>query len=513
MAGRAGRALLVAAALCTGATCYAPARAAAPISATADAPDEIERIVKGLESGDSIAKGLESGDSNATLSKLDHYLSKPHNAFDRARAHVIRGLVLLALKREADAVTAYAEAGKAMPDNPAIPKLQFEQGLWAESTPVARAALERLIAAFPDVARKLPNQQVFWFIRAYRDRKQQAEADALTVELAGIGFGDGESRQWLALSAARLLVAQGKVDEATALLGPVVSRDVLETALVQKRFAVLWPRLEAQAGPHMERAETAAVLTAQRELAEQPGDILRRAGLVHALHEARRFGEADRVAKDVAATSEAMRALDEPGGWLVNEHALVLHDAGRAAEADARFAAMREINIQEKSWLISMIINRAELLVQDGKFGQAEPLLAEAGTLAEKHGSAYASQLIRRLKVCTSKGLSQDAKLPALIAEMAAHQDDAAGATVEGLVCVGRWDDAEKLVIAGLADPEKAEDFVKSLQREPLGSGDPSRWTKGWAELRARPAVGTAFDQVGRDLPATLRPVPSPGAR
>lgn len=458
---------------------------------------------------DAIAARFDDGDTEGALKRLDKYIRTPRPAIERAEAEILRGYVLLNLDREEEALAAYGAAARILPDNPAVLTLQFDQALVAGYPDTGEAALSRLIDAFPETVREMAHTDIHSLLRAFRDRDEDQRADALIVRLAGIGFGNWEVRPWLAMTAARLLLARGEVDEATSLIGPIASREVLETALVQKQFAQLWPALEAQAGSHMERAETAAILRAERRLAEKLGDVVEQRGLVRALREARRFDEAERAVGDFAATPESMRQIDEDGGWLVDDHARLLHEAGRKEEAYRRYAAMRAIDIEEKPWLINMVINRISRLVGDRRFAEAEPLLAEAPALAEKYGSPYAQQLVRKLKVCAAQGLGRRSEAEALGAELMKHADDAPMATIDGLVCLDRLAEAEERVIAVLGDAEDSEYAIMALQPATPDGDEPSLWTEIWTRLRDRPAVAAAFGKVGRDLPESMRP-PSP---
>src|SRR5205085_174392 len=74
-------------------------------------------------------------------------------------------------------------------------------------------------------------------------------------------------------------------------------------------------------------------------------------------------------------SSAAMSSADEQMGWAVNNVALAMHQAGRGADADALFALLNEAPAENAGWRVSMIINRLELLVSDGKFDEAARLL------------------------------------------------------------------------------------------------------------------------------------------
>jgi hypothetical protein len=85
-----------------------------------------------------------------------------------------------------------------------------------------------------------------------------------------------------------------------------------------------------------------------------------------------------------------------------------------------------------------------------------------------------------------------------------AHAKDAPGPTIDGLICAGQLDEAEKLALTSLKEEKFHSDFVRSLQTKPLTSDDPSVWQKGWKQLRDRPAIVAEFIRLGRDMPEHL---------
>jgi hypothetical protein len=159
-------------------------------------------------------------------------------------------------------------------------------------------------------------------------------------------------------------------------------------------------------------------------------------------------------------------------------------------------------------WRVNMKINRLELLVLDGKFERALPLIDPTSKV---EGSPYADQLVRRLRYCTLSRLGRTNDATKFLPEMLAHASDAPGATIDGLLCAGQVDQAERVALTALKNPDEQRrlsfesDFVRQLQRAPLTADDPSVWQTRWQELRARPAIAAEFDRLGRDLPDNLR--------
>src|SRR6185369_13356802 len=153
-------------------------------------------------------------------------------------------------------------------------------------------------------------------------------------------------------------------------------------------------------------------------------------------------------------------------------------------------------------WRVSMKINRLELLVEDGKFEKALPLIEPT---AKTEGSPYADQLVRRLRYCTLSSLGRKDEAAKYLPDLMKHAADAPGPTIDGLLCGGDLDKAEQVALDTLGSKDKAagfeKDFIRRLQAHRLTSDDPSVWQGRWQELRAKPAIKQAFDRLGRDLP------------
>jgi tetratricopeptide (TPR) repeat protein len=239
---------------------------------------------------------------------------------------------------------------------------------------------------------------------------------------------------------------------------------------------------------------------ALQEHLENSDDPEKLAELISAYRYAGRHADAIALRDKLPRTSAELAKADEQTGWAINNLALALHEAGRADEADRLFASLNEA-VPPNHWRVNMFINRVEFLVQDGRFSDALPLIG----LAEKEQkSPYAEQLLRRLRYCALMRLDRKSEAAALRAELLSRAKDAKGPTIDGLVCTGELDEAEKLALQHIEDESFQEDFVRSLQRVPLTSDDPSVWG-GWASLRQRPAISAAFEKLGRDLPQELQ--------
>jgi tetratricopeptide (TPR) repeat protein len=456
---------------------------------------------------------LKAYDSAMFGKRFDEALAiarKFESAGPEGQAYVaaMQASALVGLKRDSEARALVAKAKELAPSSPDSSRVMFLGGLLTDRPDVAADALDRMIAIAPDMVREL-NWEWIRFFLGHEPKGQDSRNEDRRIALARIGYGgETEVGHWRAANAVDILVKRGDFSGAGEFLEYVNEPRAFENMLIQRRYAALWPQLETLAGPHLEKIREASLRSARAEYASAPDDHDKLQLLANALRHAGRFDEAMALRAKLPATSAEMSLADEPMGWAVNNVALAFHEAGRADDADRLFALLNDAPMPKEYWRISMKINRLELLVMDGKFDQALPLVEPT---AKTEGSPYADQLVRRLRYCTLSSVGRNDEAAKYLPDLLGHAADAPGPTIDGLLCAGELDKAEQVALDSLNGEKKdsfAEDFLRQLQTHQLTSDDPSVWQGRWQELRARPAIREAFDRLGRDLPPQLLPPP-----
>jgi hypothetical protein len=440
----------------------------------------------------------------ATASKFDQNgLSTDGPAIIKA----MRAAALVGLKRNEEAFKLFAEADASAPSVELISTLQFEAGLRTDDFELAAAALDRMISRMPDAVRNLGMDDVSYLLRN-EPKGQERRNEDRRIALGQLGYG-GATGDYYTADAVDILAKRGEVAKAAELLPYIDDPGTIESYLIQKRYAALWPTLEATVGDNLNKVRESSVRAARKEYEENPDSAEKRQFLISALRHAGQLSAAISFRSELPSTGEALSSADSDTGWAFNEVALALHEARRKDEADQLFALLNEAKIDHSGWWrINMIINRLELLVSDGRFDRAMSLIKVTEASAETDGNSYGQQLVRRLKYCTLNGLGRKEEAASFLPELLKHANDAAGPTVDALVCAGQIDEAEKLALASLKEEKFESYFVRGLQARPLTSDEPSVWAKSWQELRKRPAIAAEFDRLGRDLPAAFLPPP-----
>lgn len=478
-----------------GAACLPVGAANAQSAAEADA-DETEALLTEYH------RSVASKSFGKALAAADRL--KPDNPTGEAVVSMMKASALLGLKREREARALIEQADKLAPLEPQPSAALFLGALLAKRADVSAERLDLMIARFPDAVRELSPHAVNFVLRDQGQEKDRRSEDRV-IGLASLGFGgDLPAGDYMAIRAIDILVERGAMAAATDLVRYVDEPRIVEDMLIQKRYSALWPLLEKRAGPHLETVRASSVKTAEQAYAQSPDDDERLSDLIYALSHANRHREAIALRSRLPATREAMATASEDMGWAVNNLALALHEAGRPDEADSVFALLTEAPVRENNWLVSMLINRLELLVTGGRFKKALPLIEPT---AKAKGTPYAEQLVRRLRYCTMAGLGQREEAAKLLPDLLAHADDAYHATVDALLCGGLVDKAEEVALAALKSG-KGEAFLRTLQANLLTADSPTAWHDRWKLLRGRPAIRTEFERLARDMPAQFLPPP-----
>ena len=425
----------------------------------------------------------------------------------RAILSAMRAGALLGLKKDTEALELFRRAVSDAPSVEFISTVQFIAGAMAKRPEVALEALDRMLGRFPDAVHDLDRVTVYYVLRM--EPKDQLERnDDRTLRLVRSGF-DRDDGDGLTFEAVEILHKRGDIAGATDLLQYIDDPDLIKDLLVRKRFAALWPAVEAMAGPHLEKVRNLSISKAKNAYAAAPTDTQKLHYLVYALRYAGHLDEAIALKSKLPATSAAMADADEETGWAVNHVALALFSAGRPDEADQLFVLLNDAPMTGGRWRVSTKINRLELLVSGGRFAQALPLLDLTEASARDDGNDYARQLVRAYKYCAMSGLGRADEAAKLLPDLMKHAADARSPTIDGLLCAGKLDEAEKFTLVSVAEDAFESAFVRNLQRDRFTSDKLSTWARGWKALRQGPAIAKEFERLGRDMPeAFLSPNP-----
>jgi len=219
--------------------------------------------------------------------------------------------------------------------------------------------------------------------------------------------------------------------------------------------------------------------------------------LIESLH----YAEALQVADD------AIKMMGGPTGakvyddyrtyrvWLLDERARALCGLGRWDEAVAQLMSAR-LQPEGGSANVSQTINLASLYNDMGKPKEANQTLAE---LSAENASVYGSMQVAIERLASADQLGDAAEVEKQLAFLREHRDDSQATYQRGLISANRQEDAAKLLISRLQDPDLRMEALMEVQKftQPPLPKRAEQWRKRWRAMVARPDVIEAIRKVG----------------
>lgn len=301
-------------------------------------------------------------------------------------------------------------------------------------------------------------------------------------------------------------VEAGNIEAARPLLSSVTAPHLFFRFLADRRYAALWPELERMAGPNMSTVFNARIERARAISSRDPKNADKLSDLVLALDEAGQYAEVLEITDDFAA-HDKLATLGEYHFFALDSRVNALDGLGREAEATALFDAMAAIpfEVKKNGWLVSFVTNRSGRFARMGEWDKALEASERAAFVANQYGSPYARQIIAADRACALAALGRKDDLEPLLARMDKNRADDASAAVQAMQCAGRSDRAAEIVIEALRDRDQRTGMLRNLQGQEFTvfasrTGMPDYFLP----LKQRPDVAAVFNEVGRDLPASV---------
>jgi hypothetical protein len=154
-----------------------------------------------------------------------------------------------------------------------------------------------------------------------------------------------------------------------------------------------------------------------------------------------------------------------------------------------------------------MAINHgASVLPDAGRHAEAVEWATRLDRERPKYASTFGRMWIWSSIVCNLAAQKKDGEAAPWLEKIKALSSDNRRAHLQALICLDRTEEAERLMIARLSepDPSLAVIAMQDWERTPPESPFTLRLRERWDRLRNRPAVREAFDKVGRRLSLPL---------
>lgn len=329
-----------------------------------------------------------------TLRASRFYSGEMKSAIDRGRV-----VALMAAGRDRDAFDLTAQLSRAEPGDFDLHYFAFLTGSFVDPTRTVEE-LERAhrhLSSAQDRSRfrsEIDEDAVHRVRASFTEKDDEAGLARLAEALLGFGWpgeeliGLGDA---LRLDALDGRLARGDTAGAKALASAIRSPRAVLRLLVDRRYDDL-----VAAGDPLARIQTAIAGDERRTaalLAAKPNDPRR---LIDRAQHLRSVGrEADALALLLPKTRDmaAVKAMGEDGFWIVNEAAYALLALDRASEAVALMDRLVALGLRENEDLISMAINRSEILLGAGRYRDAADyavsLFSNHSNLASPYGHMW----------------------------------------------------------------------------------------------------------------------------
>lgn len=460
----------------------------------------------------------QGGDCKAALTLLDPLVAANSGIgpVTRFSAQLLRMPCLAGVGRGAEVAPVLAELKAKAPTNPLV--LGFEVFTDADAGRYAEAAdrlgviadqRSRALTLVPGSLWRALSQKL-----TFAGDTQRRDRVALALALADWDPADRpELAESLAVDGIGALLDQQAIADAEQLLPRVQRPNLLWEMAIERRYAALWPAIEARMGPAGGTAIDAYARTALDAYASAPQDPRATRDAAYAFLFLGRF---DDVASVAGSTAIAPGMGEEQVGTVIVD-AEALAAAGQRDRALDRLQPFARLDFKTAPDAVGALIAYAEQLDEAGRY--SDELAVATAPAAISALSSYGAAWLRRNQVCALAGLKRSADEKSAGDALKASAKDNQAAAIEGLLCAGRDDEAATIAIAALATPEGADRLADQLQPDgALLPHPPSHLRTMWARLLARPDVKAAFDRAARILPkvdwpaSTPRPLPPPGA-
>lgn len=442
------------------------------------------------------------------ITRLDAVLAKlPRPTPLRGMVQTVRANVLAAARDTGPAVAAVEEALRLLPDDPR-PKL-VAAGIYTFAGSPQRAADLWMQASreSPEFARMSDRYLMMALIGRLTDFGDRARADRISARLGEIGFSAGLAPERSATALARTREAVRSQRESDALQGvaAIGDPDDLLTLYIDRRYAMLWPRIAEWAG-----ADLAA--QSRRYLEELRGDWTAADNFQTAAPYAGRLARLEAYAAVVGLflpMFDRVQPGAEQGGaeFLAPIVARSLAQLGRETEARALLskigAAMPADDMGN-----ALNIDGAYLTLAAAETDwpqvvtRADTFLARARALGNNVNRSAVIQ-VQAWRACALWRTGRTADAQRATAEVLLGETVAPSSAMNMHLCRGDSAAARALIIARLADEVTRDWALRFVQPVHGDAATPlERLMKPVAQaVRTAPDVVAAVNRVGRILP------------
>jgi tetratricopeptide (TPR) repeat protein len=460
-----------------------------------------------------VAAALEraqADDCPGVLARLDPLLPGLVPGRDRDIVQLMRLPCLGPAGRPNEVPKVQAELAAAQPNNGMVRSFGIFVAINQSRFADAGEQLVALAEQDPNALRMLPSATWRGIAQKLTEEDKIPLRDRAYIALARADWQPSdrpEMRDAVAQGAIEALLDKKEVDEARELLPRVTMPELLSGMAMERVYQPIWPDIEARIGPAGARAVDRFAASRLALLATTPDDA-------HALRDGvRAFILLGRYqdAIEQAGTPRIVPGMDEDAVAIILYRGQALTALGKRDEALASLAPFTTLDLTKTPEAVNGVIGLAEMLDESGR-EEAALKLADTTLAGSRDAlSPYGVRWLERTRACALGALGRTAEAAKQGDALKAGSADNEAAAVEGLLCLGRKDEAAAIAIHALSSVEGTSNIADQFQ--PSGAfwaASESRLRALWAPLLARPDVKAAFDKSARILPQSLWPAKEP---
>jgi tetratricopeptide (TPR) repeat protein len=249
------------------------------------------------------------------------------------------------------------------------------------------------------------------------------------------------------------------------LLGRIDDANSYLPLLADRRYASIWPQVEARVGPHMQLVLDEQVARTQADLAASPASAEALQKAAHALHYAKQDEGVVTLVEQWRARPDAPAEIDQDLAWAINLQGFALQALGRLDEADRVMAEIANLDEDRFGWVVNFAINRASLIVGSGRYEAGLVAVDRARSVTDQQGSTYAKLLVARDRACALERLGRQDEALLEAPYLQENLKDSLDVAGTGLLCLGLRDELVQALREELADEDVARENFAMLQR------------------------------------------------
>lgn len=296
---------------------------------------------------------------------------------------------------------------------------------------------------------------------------------------------------------ALLQLQKGELAAAQKAFAKITAPYALIGVLSDNRFAPLRTAAAIDVTASIEQE----IRKAREAIAAHPDKLLPILRLMSIQISALHYAEALQLADDT------LKAMDGSKGakiytdyrtyrvWLLDTRSRALCGLGKWDEAASQLAAARLLP-ESGNANVSQTINLASLYNDMGKPREAQQTLAQ---ISAENTSSYGAMQAAIERVASADQLGDSMEVEKQLGFLREHREDSQETYQRALISANRTDEAAKLLISRLEDPDQRMDALMQVQQykeHPLPKRA-TEWRKRWQATLARKDVRDAINRVG----------------